>query len=331
MTITIHKGYHGKLDAITLTNGSLQATFLNFGARLYQLYTPDRKGKSENILLSLDDKAAILNDQAFFGAFVGPVAGRIKNGSWKEFQLEKNNGSHHIHGGSNGWAFQYWAYETFQTDETVGVSFTFSDTSSGYPGPITVIVNYELTKNSLLMKSIYRAKTPTLINPTNHCYFNLSGNCKSDICDHLLKMDADELIVTDEENIPTGERRAVFGTPYDFTHPKKIGDALTEIPSGIDDPFVLNSDLPQIVLKEPVSGRVMEITTNRQSVVVFTATGFDDVFLVNGQKMRSNLGIALETQEIPDIVHHPEWGSIKFTPETEKEHWTRFTFLTDEK
>lgn len=331
MTITIHKNCHGKLDRITLTNGSLRATFLNFGARLYQLYTPDQRGKSENILLSLDNEADILNDQAFFGAFVGPVAGRIKNGNWKDFQLEKNSDAHHIHGGSNGWAFQYWAYETFQTDEAVGVSFTFSDTASGYPGPITAIVNYELTKDSLLMRSIYRTEKPTLINPTNHSYFNLSGNCKSDICDHLLKMDADTLIVTDEENIPTGERKTVLGTPYDFTHSKRIGDTLTEIPTGIDDPFVLNSGLPQIVLKEPVSGRVMEITTNRQSVVVFTATGFDDVFLVNGQKMRSNLGIALETQEIPDIVHHPEWGSIEFTQEMKKEHWTRFTFSIDEK
>ncbi|MGL4697403.1 aldose epimerase family protein [Enterococcus larvae] len=329
MTITIHKRYHDKLDLITLTNGSLTATFLNFGARLYQLYTPDRNGRTENILLSHDNKQDILKDQAYFGAFVGPVAGRIKYGSWKNTQLEKNNDAHHIHGGSNGWAFQYWAYETFRTAHTVGVSFTLTDTCSGYPGPITAIVNYELTESSLIMKSIYQTKELTLINPTNHSYFNLSGNSKSDIMNHSLTINAAEKIVTDKENIPIGTRENITGTAYDFTQEKAIGAALEDIPNGIDDPFVLNAGAPQVVLKEPVSGRVMEITTNRQSVIVFTTTGFNDSFLVNGQAMRSNLGIALETQEIPDIVHQPQWGSIEFSPETRKEHWTIFNFSTE--
>ncbi|MBL1225578.1 aldose epimerase family protein [Enterococcus sp. BWR-S5] len=332
MTITIHKRYHDKLDLITLTNGSLKATFLNFGARLYQLFTPDQSGNVENILLSLDDKLAILNDQAFFGAFVGPVAGRIKHANWQNIHLEKNNGCHHIHGGSNGWAFQYWDYETYQTENSVGISFTLFDTFSGYPGPITAIVNYELTEDSLLMKSIYQTEKTTLINPTNHAYFNLSGNSKSDITTHTLQIAAAERIVTDKENIPTGARTAVSGTPYDFTKEKQIASALTDLPTGIDDSFILNADssAPQLLLSDSVSGRRMAITTNRQSVVVFTATGFNDAFLVNGQPMRSNLGIALETQELPDIVHHPEWGSIEFTPETKKEHWTRFTFSTED-
>lgn len=329
MTITIHKRYHGKLDLITLENGPLKAIFLNFGARVYQLFTPDRHGKSENILLSLDDKDAILQDKAFFGAFVGPVAGRIKDGQWQAIQLEKNAGPHHIHGGSNSWAFQYWSYETFQTETSVGVSFTLTDKTSGYPGPITAIVNYELTEDTLHMTSIYRTEQQTLINPTNHAYFNLSGNAKADITSHTLIVNAAEMIATDDEAIPTGEITTVKGTPYDFTESKKIGAALSEISKGIDDPFLLSIDTPQIILSEPNSGRVMELSTNRQSVVVFTATGFNDDFLVNGQTMRSNLGIALETQEIPDIVHHPEWGSIEAAPQTKIEHWTSFKFSVD--
>lgn len=330
MNRTIHTHYFGEMDLITLTNGSLKAVFLNYGARLYQLFTPDRQGQSENILLSLDDKQDILNDKAFFGAFVGPVAGRIKNGTWQNNQLERNDGQHHIHGGSNGWAFRYWAYETFQTETTVGISFTLSDTVSGYPGPITAIVNYELGVDFLRMTSTYQTKTATIINPTNHAYFNLSGNSKTDITSHSLQINAPNVVVTDKENIPTGKWNDVIGTPYDFNQGKALGQMLQELPQGLDDPFILSDVAPQIILADPDSGRKMIVETNRQCVVVFTATGFNDQFLVNGQPMRSNLGIALETQEIPDIVHHPEWGSIEFTPETKKEHWTLFRFSTNE-
>lgn len=313
---------------ITLTNKKLTATFLNFGARWHQFLVPDHEDKQENILLSLDTPEMILQDQAQFGALVGPVAGRIKNAMWQDISLDKNLGDHHIHGGSQGWWCQFWDYNLI--DEST-VSFTLIDTISGYPGPIKVVNTYELTKTSVIMTTEVTSESETIINPTNHVYFNLSGNAKREISNHELQILSSSILETDQMNIPTGNILPVKNTGFDFNETKNISQSITQIGKGIDDAYLLEEKNPQIILSDVLSGRQLSISSNREAAVIFSTTDFNDDFMVNGQKMRSELGIAIETQELPDIINHPEWGSIELPMNTTKKFQTTYTVSLLEK
>ena len=314
------------ISYITLTNDTLSATFLNFGARWHQFITPDKDGQQENILLSLDTAKSILNDKAQFGALVGPVAGRIKNAKWEDVPLERNLGEHHIHGGSHGWWAQFWTFELLETTNSIKVIFSLTDTSSGYPGPIYVTNTYELTTSSVIMTTEVTSDKKTIINPTNHVYFNLSGNAKRDITKHQLFIKSSHFLETDENNIPSGKLLATKDTGYDFSHERLIADSINEISQGIDDAYLLASSNPQITLSEPLSGRKLSISSNRDAAIIFSTTGFnDDSFSVNKQPMSSELGIAIETQELPDIINHPEWGNIELSPHEKKIFQTTYS------
>ncbi|MGY3766214.1 aldose epimerase family protein [Vagococcus vulneris] len=310
---------------ITLENGPLKAVFVDFGARMHQFFVPDKNGVAENIFLSLDTPQEILADTAQFGATVGPVAGRIKQASWGNLQLERNQGEHHIHGGSQGWWCRFWSFTFDQTNDSVSVTFHLKDSLSGYPGPISVDNTYELTHSGITMTTRCHAAQTTIVNPTNHVYFNLSGNSKRDITEHVLTVHSLKRLELTENKIPTGKLLSNVGSPYDFYNQTRLADNLAHLPSGIDDAYLLNGDSPQIRLVDPESGRSLTISTNRQAVVIFSTTGFNDTFKVNGQPMFSHAGLALETQELPDIIHHPEWGSIDLPKNQEKIFITRYT------
>ena len=316
MAYKIEKNYYQGLTKITLTYGGLKASFLNYGARMYQLYIPDRNGQLGNILLSYDEPADILNDPAYFGAVVGPVAGRIKAGLWDNYQLDQNNEANHIHGGRNGWSFQNWEYQIVEHQASVEVIFSLYDTKSGYPGPIDVLVSYHLNENSLTMTTSCTTDSRTLVNPTSHSYFNLSGDGQGDILEHQLQIKAKEILAVDQAKIPTGKILLVKGTPYDFQQLKPLKKSLDCLPAGIDDTFVLNGELnqPQLYLYEPTSGRELAVATTAESMVLFSTTGFVEDFKLNGRRMHSNYGLAIEPQLFPDKVHHPQWGSIELTP-----------------
>lgn len=291
-----------KLVEITLENEFLQVSLLNYGARLYRIIMPDKNGMMENILLSYDDYADVLTDQAFFGAVVGPVAGRIRDGRWADYQLEQNAGSNHIHGGSHGWAGQYWSYELFKTS----VVFTLADTISGYPGPLTVSVRYELQGAELIMETTYTSASKTIVNPTSHAYFNLGG---STILDHELQLFSTAYLETDQNNLPTGE---ILPIAVDLHQKTKISDLLAHFPAGIDDTFLLEKDsTASLILSEEASGRKLTIVTDCPSVVLFSTTNFDAPFMINRQPMHAHYGLAIEPQFQPDIVHFPEWGTIE--------------------
>lgn len=325
---SIKKDPATNIDFITLENGTLKATFLNFGARMYEFFAPDKNGLSENIFLSIQPKY-LLDDPAQFGALVGPVAGRIKKGQWKEHQFELNNGQNHLHGGSKGWWNQFWDYQVEEHEKSISVTFKLIDTSSGYPGPIKISNTYELTTDAIIMTTHCISDQDTIVNPTNHVYFNLSGNAKRDITSHILQINARKLLETDTELIPTGQVLPVAGTPYDFSKGNSLKEALIKIPAGIDDAFWLDDKSPQIILSEQESGRRVTISGNRQAVVVFTATGLDlDLPMTFGDNMHSQAGIALETQELPDIVNHPEWGSIDLKNSEEKVFQTIYQVTT---
>ena len=298
----------------------MSVSCINYGARLIRLLVPDREGQSENIVLGLADAEAYENDQASFGATVGPVAGRIAGGRWGEVQLEQNAGKHHIHGGSRGWGQQFWGFTTEETEEAVTVTFTLESTPEavGYPGRLQAKTSYSLdAEGCLTITMTGESSEETLFNPTSHIYFNLSGDAKRPITDHTLQLACGEVLELDADKLPTGEKIAVAGTAFDFREATLIGDAIQRRPEGFDDVFLMHPDeQTQLVLSDAGSGREMALSGNRSSIVLFSTTGMNEPYLVNGRPMRSQLGLAIEAQEVPDAIHHPGWDNIVLAPNT---------------
>ena len=298
----------------------MSVSCINYGARLVSLLVPDRAGKSENIVLGLADAEAYGNDQASFGATVGPVAGRIAEGKWGTVQLEQNAGENHIHGGSRGWGQQFWNFTTEETAEAVTVTFTLESTPEavGYPGRLQAKISYTLDAEGCLTITMTGAcSEETLFNPTSHIYFNLSGEAKRPITEHTLQLACEEVLELDTDKLPTGKKRAVDGTAFDFREATVIGDAIQKKPEGFDDVFLMHSDeQKQLVLSDAGSGREMALSSNRSSIVLFSTTDMNEPYLVNGRPMQSHLGLAIEAQEMPDAIHHPGWDNIVLAPNT---------------
>ena len=298
----------------------MSVSCINYGARLIRLLVPDREGQSENVVLGLVDAEAYGNDQASFGATVGPVAGRIAEGKWGTIQLEQNAGEHHIHGGSRGWGQQFWDFTIKEAAEAVTVTFTLESTPEavGYPGRLQAKTSYTLDAEGCLTITMTGAcSEETLFNPTSHIYFNLSGDAKRPITEHILQLACEEVLELDAEKLPTGTKQAVAGTAFDFREATIIGEAIRKRPEGFDDVFLMQPDQqPQLILKDEASGRQMTLSSNRSSIVLFSTTGMNEPYLVNGRPMRSQLGLAIEAQEMPDAIHHPGWDNIVLAPNT---------------
>lgn len=288
---------------------------IDYGAVVTGIEVPDRNGNYENVVLGFDTLEEYIQDSPYFGALVGRVAGRIKNGVWGAHQLTQNEGAHHIHGGQSNFSQIVWDAEVKKAADFSDIVFTHTSPAgdNGYPGNLTVKVTYRWTENAV-WEMVIQAETDaaTLFNPTNHTYFNLSGTAKRTILDHTLQISSDVYAEVGADKCPTGKLCPVVGTPYDFRMPIFMREALEKQPAGYDTPFKLTTG--DMRLSEPKSGRQVAIRTSREAVVVFSTTGMDEDYLVMGKKMCSHLGIALETQELPDAVHHPHFQSIVLKP-----------------
>ena len=327
MKVSVEPIAGSPLIKVTLRNDYLSASFYNFGARMHQLYTPNKEGLLENVLLSYDRIEDLLSDKSYFGAVVGPVAGRIKNAKWKDVPLEKNCGSHHIHGGTHGWSYQFWTIECLEDHQAIGVRFHLEDSLSGYPGPINVSVTYKLVDHSLVMTTDYQSTEATIANPTSHSYFNLSGAAQQDLDTHSLLVNASHLLETDDETLPTGKFLPLEELAVDLSTFQTFPTIFSSFKEGLDDCFVLNKKHPvALILSEKTSGRKMEIATTNQSVVLFSTTGFDAPFFINGKPMHSNYGLAIEPQQFPDSIHHPSWTSIELCALQKRQQETIYTF-----
>ncbi|OUL07648.1 hypothetical protein B0533_12890 [Sedimentibacter sp. SX930] len=308
----------------------MSVSCINYGARLVSLLVPDRAGKSENVVLGLADAEAYGNDQASFGATVGPVAGRIAEGKWGTVQLEQNAGENHIHGGSRGWGQQFWNFTTEETAEAVTVTFTLESTPEavGYPGRLQAKTSYTLDAEGCLTITMTGAcSEETLFNPTSHIYFNLSGEAKRPITEHTLQLACEEVLEVDTDKLPTGTKQTVAGTAFDFHEATVIGDAIRKRPQGFDDVFLMQQGhQPQLILHDEESGRQMELSSNRSSIVLFSTTDMNEPYLVNGRPMQSHLGLAIEAQEVPDAIHHPGWDNIVLAPNTLVTRVQNYTF-----
>ena len=312
-----------------INNNNSFVSIINYGGIITEIYVPDKCGKLENVVIGLPDPKDYENNPCCFGAAVGRIAGRISNASFKIdnnlYTLEKNCGKHSLHGGLKGLSRVIWDVKKINDSDFVGVELSYfsKDMENGFPGNMNVKVLYTFNNNNELKLS-YTADTDkkTIINMTNHSYFNLSGNYKEDIYSHYLTINADNFFELDQDLIPTGNVLPVDGTPFDFRKAKMVGTDINEdnqqlkYGNGYDHPFILNKGKdPEITLWNKESGRILEITTDQKSVVLYTGNSITNKYTYfNGLKSWDRSALCLETQYFPDAINQKNVPSNILNP-----------------
>jgi len=314
----------------TLTNKAGNVVKLtSYGARITWIEVPDRSGKKDNVTFGYDTFDATVKGDPFFGSCVGRYANRIAKGKFTidgtEYSLTLNNGPNSLHGGPRGWHSVVWDAEVQETAEFPSVKFTYRspDMEEGYPGNMDVEVLYTWTGNNELIMD-YKATTDkkTVLNITNHAYFNLHGAGNSDILDHQLMINASSFTPVDETLIPTGEIRPVAGTPFDFTTPHPVGERIGDdydqlkMGGGYDHNFVLdNTGEVDATVYDPLTGRVLEVITDQPGLQFYCGNFLNGSQKGHGGKPYNyRSGLCLETQHFPDSPNKPEFPSTLLNP-----------------
>jgi aldose 1-epimerase len=337
------------VDLYTLTNrNGLVAKITNFGGHLTELHVPDRNGEMADIVLGHSTLEPYLDrtTNPYFGSIVGRYANRIAKGEFtldgKQYTLDASSGGNHLHGGRVGFDLKVWDAELVPDNpEGPALRLTYSspDGEEGYPGRLHTTVVYTLTHDDAL-RIDYQANAdePTVVNLTNHSYFNLSGEASGDlITGHVLELNADHYTVVDEELIPTGETARVTGTPFDFTTPHPISESLGDIGGnpGYDHNFVVDGDVgelrPAARMYDPASGRVMEIHTTQPGIQFYDGNLLAGSITGKGGKVYvKHYGFCLETQHFPDSPNQPGFPSTVLRPGEEYQETTVHRFSTQE-
>lgn len=331
-----------KIYEYTLTNSqNLSLSLISYGGIITKIKMPDRNGIIEEVTINVDSLDDIVANRPFHGALIGPVTGRISKGRYfegkKMIQLDQNEGKNTLHSGEKGFDKKIWTVDTKEQDQqiTLILSTQLEDGEGGFPGVVDVTVYYSLNEDGEVTIR-YEATTDqtTLFNPTNHVYFNLSGDNKEPIYDHELQLASDAFAVLDNSNLPTGELKSVAHTDFDFRKGKTL-DALLEATDeqitsrgGLDHPFVLNQDKLDAAAKlyHQDSGRLLEMSTTSDAVVVYTHNHEQTIESDADKKLGKHSGIALETSALPDAVNHEDFGSIWFEPNEKFSAETTYKF-----
>jgi aldose 1-epimerase len=314
--------------------GGFRMSVLNLGGVVWRLEAPDRTGVSRDVVLGYDDPAAYLTDRYCFGGIVGRFANRIANATFpldgRTIRVTANAGPNHLHGGVQGFHRKLWRMTPFAQPGARGVklSTTSAHLEEGFPGALDVEVTYTVTDTHEWIVD-YRATTnaPTVVNLTQHSYFNLGGGPL--VRDHTLQIAADTYLPVTADHLPTGEQRAVDGTRFDLRAPRPLGAILgaPELPAdGLDHSFVLGADAVAAVLRAPESGRELVVRTSMPSVHCYTANYVDDVAGKHGARYTPQCGVCLEAQFFPDSPNQPTFPSTIVRPGTPWSARTSFTF-----
>lgn len=324
---------------VTLTNGITTVKLTNIGASIVAIYTPDKKGITDNIVAGFNSIHDYLTNKDYLGCTVGRFANRIANGKFvmneKEYMLGQNDGTNHLHGGSNGFSHQQWQLNnTFEQPEKAGVIFNYTsnDGEEGYPGRVHVTVTYTLDDENNISIA-YKANTTkaTPVNLTNHSYFNLSGFKKANILNHQLWLQATHYTPKNSNNIPTGEIQAVYNTPFDFATPKLIGSHIKVLTTdkGYDHNFVIDKTPGQLSkaagLYDVESGRTLTVYTTKPAIQVYTANYWDGSTIgTQHVPYKQHGAVALETQLYPDSPNQAHFPNSILQPQETYEATTIF-------
>lgn len=330
------------VELFTLRNAhGLEARITNFGGILVSLKTPDRNGNLADIVLGFDTFDEYLHTKRYFGATVGRFANRIAKAKFKldetEYKLAKNSGENSIHGGVRGFYKMLWKAREVSTDPpTLELTYLSKDGEEGFPGNLTTVVTYTLTANDEL-RIDYRAETDknTVVNFTNHSFFNLAGQGNGTVLDHVVAIDADRVTPVGAGLIPTGEILPVAGTPFDFRTPVAIGahihddDPQLKVAKGFDHNWVLNHPAGQLGFAarvvEPKSGRTMEVFTTEPGMQFYTGNTLDGTGK-GGKAYPPYSGFCMETQHFPDSPNQAAFPSTVLRPGEQFHSTTVFRF-----
>ncbi len=337
-----------EIELYTLRNGKAEVSIATWGATVTSLRVPDRTGAIADVVLGFDSLEPYMKEHPFFGVVVGRYANRIGQGRFtldhKEYRLTINNGKNQLHGGPEGFYRKVWKPEEVEAKDGPALKLTYvsPDGEEGYPGTLTASVIYTLTDDGSLRME-YSATTDklTVVNLTNHAYFNLSGPGEGDILGHELMIKAARFTPVDETSIPTGELRSVAGTPFDFRKPTALGarigvaDEQLKIGKGYDHNFVLDGGVtkkPRLVasMHDPKSGRVLEIITTEPGLQLYSGNFLDGTIKGKGGKVYAYRGaFCLESQHYPDSPNHPSFPTAVLRPGKKYQSTTLYHFTTE--
>lgn len=330
--------------AHTMQNtAGMRVTVIDYGGAVQSLFVPDRNGVFCDVVCGYDGLSDYEQGDGYLGALVGRWANRIAKGSFSldgvSYKLAKNNGENHLHGGNIGYSHRVWHYSE-EGENTVLYTLNSADGEEGYPGTLQIGVTYQLTEDNTFSIS-YHAETDrkTVINLTNHTYFNLRGFASGKIEKQCLWLDADAYLPTDSGLIPTGEIRSVLGTPFDFTREKEIGkdfvlsDPDLKLAGGYDHCFCFRGgEQREPILRgrvrDPYSGRVMELYTDQPCVQFYTANFLTNVAhpLKGGFPQGAQNAFCLETERMPDSMNHAGFTACTVEPGKPYTHKTAYRF-----
>lgn len=336
-----------EVDIYTLQGADgMRARITTYGALLTELHVPDAAGTLADVVLGFPDLDGYLGDHPYFGATVGRVANRIANARFTlngtEHRLAQNDGHHHLHGGQRGLDTHIWSAQPMDTPDgpALALRTRSPDGEEGYPGNLDITVIYTLTRARAL-RIDYTATTdaPTPVNLTHHSYFNLAGT--GDILGHVLELRAARCTPVDATLIPTGVIAAVAGTPFDFRAPVSsgvpIGARITELggnPPGYDINYVLDNQNSSLALaarvREPVSGRIMDVYTTEPGIQLYTGHMLDGSLVGKGGRIYDRYaGLCLEAQHYPDAINQPGFPSIVLRPDNTYTQTTMYAFAAE--
>jgi aldose 1-epimerase len=331
----------------TLSNGAgLTAQILDYGATITSLSVPDRNGNLADVVLGYDTLEGYLSGTAYLGAVVGRYGNRIGKGQFqldgKLYQLAINDGENHLHGGKTGFDKVLWQVNTpaNSSEASLQLQYVSPDGEEGYPGTVTLKVTYTLTdKNELRIDYEGTTDKPTILNPTQHSYFNLSGVFTNTILDHLLMIEADGITPVDKGLIPTGQIMNVANTPMDFRTPMAIGAHINdaneqlEFGRGYDHNWVLRGEAGKVrkvaELYDATSGRLMSVYTDQPGLQFYSGNFLDGSARgKNGIAYQQRSGLCLETQAFPDTPNKPQFPSATLRPGQTYRQTTIYQFST---
>jgi aldose 1-epimerase len=310
-----------------LQNGQgVRAHLVATGASLRELHLPDRTGALADVVLGFDRAAEYTRNPASFGCTIGRCANRIDRAQFvldgKTYRLSRNAGAQHLHGGHLGFGRREWRVRAHSPTSTT-FELESPDGEEGYPAQVVAEVRYTLTEDgALIIDERAAADAPTIINLTNHTYFNLADGGTGHVLDHVLALASDEVTPLRDDFIPTGERMSVAGTPLDFRSACRIGGRIREVdrsPVGYDHNYVVagaDGALRNVAwLRDPASGRTLELATTKPGVQLYTGNFLDGSQVgKRGTRYQQHAGLCLETQHFPDTPNHPQFPSIRYQP-----------------
>lgn len=322
-----------EVRAVTLESGGLRARLLTWGARLAELWVPDRSGTLADIVLGCDSLEDWQVHGTYLGATCGRYANRIAGGRFtldgRTVQVDCNEGANHLHGGRAGFDLKHWQIES-HSDGHVTFTTTAPDGEMGYPGTLQARTTFRL-ENGLRIEMEATTDAPTVVNLVNHAYFNLAGQDAGDVMGQHLHIEAGHYLPVDAQLIPTGEVLSVTDTAFDFRQPRKIGAALPG-PGAFDHNLCLSAPLgadglrPCLEAVDPVSGRRMQLSTTEPGVQLYTGAHFADTPGKAGARYPRFAGFAAETQRFPDSPNRPQFPSARLEPGQTYRHVMRFDF-----